>query len=113
MGPVTFVLGGKERNLRYTMESCEAIDKAGGRERSVLQDGLWDEQATPGGVSLLLWGALLPDWPEVTLEEVKRLLSPGRMFEAIEACTKAWLLDMPPPREEPEANPPEAPTESP
>lgn len=107
------MLGGQERTLRYTMRSCQAIDKAGGREKSVLQDGIWEEKISPEAVSLLLWGALLPDWPEVTLEEVMDLLSPGRIHEALEACVKAWFVDMPPPREDAEANPPAASTESP
>lgn len=112
--PVTLVLGGREWTLRFTNRSARAVDKAGGREKSLYQGGIFDEDVTPEATALLLWGAMLPDAPDITREQVEEMVldeHPSRVRELVTAACKAWIGERKP-KEQTEP-PPAAPPSNP
>lgn len=110
---VTIKLGGKERVLRYPLRSCKRIDEVSGRDRSVIQGAIWDEDVSPSVLSLLLWGGLIHAEPELTIEQVEDMVEAHQMRAVHEAVCLAWigLSDPNPPdeREDPPEDPPTAP----
>ena len=81
-------LGGQEVRLRYTVNAmCTVEERAGGA-----LERLSDRQFT--ATRLLLWGGMLEERPEITLEQAGDIISRhmeqgGSMDEIVDICAQA------------------------
>lgn len=81
-------LGGQEISLRYTVNAmCAVEDRAGGA-----LERLTDRQFT--ATRLLLWGGMLSERPDTTLQEADEIISRhmeqgGSLDEIVDVCAMA------------------------
>ncbi|MDD6882697.1 MAG: hypothetical protein PUD50_03220 [Eubacteriales bacterium] len=81
-------LGGQEISLRYTVNAmCAVEDRAGGA-----LERLTDRQFT--ATRLLLWGGMLSERPDTTLQEAGEIISRhmeqgGSLDEIVDVCAMA------------------------
>lgn len=95
----TIELGGKTRRLAYDLNALCALEDHGGI----------DQTGSPKGLRAMLWAGLLHEEPDLSLDDVGRLVTLDRIEEIATAVGEAMSRDMPSPGQakgaEPKARP--------
>lgn len=89
--PTVKIILDKERRLLFDFNALAQMEKVTGK--SFLSGELWDNLSATD-VRALVWAGLLDEDPEITLEEVGKMLHMGNAMKMLEAVKEAWDLSM-------------------